>query len=184
MRLLIITLLSLSLTSSVFSFGKKPPKNRLTFHMQGQASDGPKMVFPQRIPQLEGRQLFFKKSPLTFTKEIVAFLPSFAEDGTARATFQFRPETARRIAAITNQNRQKWLAARLNGRFVGAVFIENPVTDGKLSIWQGMKQAEIVSFDYIIPRIGESGKEWKERLENHKKARAAEIKARKEKQRK
>ena len=181
MRLLIITLLSLSFTSSVFAFGKKPPKNRLTFHMQGQASDGPKMVFP--LP-MGGKRLFFKKSPLTFTKEIVAFLPFFAEDGTAGATFQFRPETARRIAAITNQNRQKWLVAMLNGRPVDAVFIEEPVTDGKLVIWQGMKQAETVSFDYVIPHIGESGKEWKERLKNHKKARAAEIKARKEKQRK
>ena len=181
MRLLIITLLSLSFTSSVFAFGKKPPRNRLTFHMQGQASDGPKMVFP--LP-MDDRRLFFKKSPLTFTKEIVAFLPFFAEDGTAGATFQFRPETARRIAAITNQNRQKWLVAMLNGRPVDAVFIEEPVTDGKLVIWQGMKQAEIISFDYIIPHIDEGDKEWQERLKNHKKARAAEIKARKEKQRK
>jgi len=181
MRLLIITLLSLSLTPSVFSFGKKPPKNRLTFHMQGQASDGPKMVFPLPIGD---KRLFFKKSPLTFTKEIVAFLPFFAEDGTAGATFQFRPETARRIAALTNQNRQKWLVAMLNGRPVDAVFIEKPVTDGKLVIWQGIKQAEIISFDYIIPHIGESDKEWEERLENHKKSRAAEIQARKEKQRK
>ncbi|MBC8149121.1 MAG: hypothetical protein H8E96_05530 [Verrucomicrobiaceae bacterium] len=131
-----------------------------------------------------GKRLFFKKGPLAFTRETVAFLPFFAEDGTAGATFQFRPETARRIAAITNQNRQKWLVAMLNGRPVDAVFIEKPVTDGKLVIWQGMKQAETVSFDYIIPHIGESGEEWKERLKNHKKARAAEIKARKEKQRK
>jgi len=180
MRLFLITLLSLSVTSSVFAFGKKPPKNRLTFHLQGQASDGPKMVFPLPVG---GKRLFFRKSPMTFTKEIVAFLPFYAEDGTAGATFQFRTETARRIAALTNQNRQKWVVAMLNGRPVDAVFIEKPVTDGKLVIWQGMKQAEVVSFDYIIPHIGESRKQWQQRLKDHKKARAAEIKARKKKQR-
>ena len=177
MRLLILTLLSLSFTSPVFAWGKKPPKNALTFHMQGHATDNPKMIFP--VP-MGGKQLHFKKSPLTFTKEIVAFTPFYAEDGTIGATFQFKPETKQRIAALTNQNRQKWLLAMLNGRPVDAVFIERPVTDGKLVIWQGMKQAEVVSFDYIIPHIGESNKEWQQRLKDHKAAREAEIKARKE----
>ena len=177
MRLLILTLLSLSLTSSVLAWGKKPPKNRLTFHLQGHVSDGPKMVFP--LP-MGGKQLHFKKSPLTFTDEIVAFMPFFAEDGTSGATFQFKKAAAQRIAALTNQNSKKWLVAMLNGRPVDAVFIEKPVVDGKLVIWQGMKHAEVVSFDYVIPHIGESHKEWKQRLKDHQKAREAEIKARKE----
>ena len=178
MRLFIITLLSLSLTAPIFAFGKKPPKNRLTFHLQGHSTDNPKMIFP--LP-MGGKRLFFKKSPLTFTKDIQAFLPFFAEDGTVGATFQFSREATRRIAALTTQNSKKWLVAMLNGRPVDAVFIEKPVTDGKLVIWQGMKQAEVVSFDYVIPHIGETSKQWKQRLKDHKVARAAEIKARKEK---
>jgi hypothetical protein len=167
MRLFIITLLSLSLASPLFAFGKKPPKNSLTFHIQAHSTDNPKMIFP--LP-MGGKRLFFQKSPITFTKEIAAFLPFFAEDGTAQ-----------RIAAITTQNRQKWIVAMLNGRPVDAVYVEKPVTDGRLVVWQGMKQGEVVAFDYIIPHIGETSKQWKQRLKDHKAARAAEIKARKEK---
>ncbi|MDB4537244.1 hypothetical protein N9230_01360 [Akkermansiaceae bacterium] len=178
MRLFIITLLSLSLASPLFAFGKKPPKNILTFHIQAHSTDNPKMIFPLPVG---GKRLFFQKSPITFTKEIAAFLPFFAEDGTAGATFQFNKAAAQRIAAITTQNRQKWIVAMLNGRPMDAVYVEKPVTDGRLVVWQGMKQGEVVAFDYIIPHIGETSKQWKQRLKDHKAARAAEIKARKEK---
>ena len=57
-----------------------------------------------------------------------------------------------------------------------------PVRDGKLVIWQGIKQVEIIRFEYASPLTGESQKEWKERIKGHEKQRKEAQKAAKEAQ--
>ena len=178
-RRLILSLLALTCLVPAYGFGKKENKNRLTFHLEGDQTDGPKMVFP--LP-MGNKKRFFLKSPLTFTKELVAYTPFFAEDGTAGATFAFNRGAMTRIAAMTTQNQGKWLVAMLNGRPVDAVFIKNPVNDGKLVVWQGIKESEILAFDYVLPHIGEDHKDWKARLKAHEVARKEAAKAAKERQ--
>lgn len=178
-RRFFIPLLAILLISPVYSMGKKPEKNRLTFHVQGDRTDGQKMVFP--IP-VGNKRLFFRKTPVTATKEIVSLKHFVAEDGTYGATFSFGKAAARRIAAITTGNQDKWLVAMLNGRPVDAVFIDQPVTDGRLVIWKGIKQGEIIRFEYAMPITGETREQWKERIRGHEKQRKAAQKAAREAQ--
>ncbi|MDG1975489.1 MAG: hypothetical protein P8I39_03050, partial [Akkermansiaceae bacterium] len=93
--------------------------------------------------------------------------PSVTEDGTYGATFSFSKAAAGRIAAITTSNQDKWLVAMLNGRPVDAVYIDKPVGDGRLVIWRGIKQVEIIRFEYAMPLTGETSKQWKERIKGH-----------------
>ena len=166
-------------TPSAFAMGKRPQKNRLTFHLQGAQSDGPKMVF--QVP-MGNKRLFFRKSPVTATAEIVSLKHFITEDGTYGATFSFEKAAARRIAAVTTSNQDKWLVAMLNGRPVDVVFIDKPVVDGKLVVWRGIKQTEIIRFEYAIPFTGETRQEWKKRIKGHEKQRKAAQKAAKEAQ--
>ena len=178
-RLILSLLVFATGTPSAFAMGKRPEKNRLTFHLQGDISDGPKMVFP--LP-MGNKKRFFRKSPVTFTKEIVSLKHFITEDGTYGATFSFDKAATGRIAAITTSNQDKWLVAMLNGRPVDAVFIDKPIQDGKLVIWQGIKQVEIIRFEYAMPLTGETTKQWKERIKGHEAQRKAAQKAAKEAQ--
>ncbi len=179
-RRIILSILALCLCTPAFaSGGKKKTKNRLTFHLEGHHTDGQKMVFPL---QMGNKKRFFQKTPLVMNKEIVAHKPFFAQDGTAGSTFLFNRAAINRVSALTTQNQGKWIVAMLNGRAVDSVYIDRPIIDGKLVIWQGLTKAEIIAFDYVIPHIGEDRKTWKKRLKDHKKARKAEIKRRKEEQ--
>ena len=179
-RRLILALLAISMAlPSAFAMGKRPEKNRLTFHLEGAVSDGPKMVFP--LP-MGNKKRFFRKSPLTFTKEIVSLKHFVTADGSYGATFSFDKAANGRIAALTTQNQGKWLVAMLNGRPVDAVYIDRPVRDGRLVVWQGIKQVEIIRFEYAYPLTGESQKEWKARLKGHEKQRKEAQKAAKEAQ--
>jgi len=178
-RHLLLSLFAFSLLAPAYGMGKKQDKNQLTFHLQGDQTDGPKMVFPLPMGNQKG---FFRKSPLTFTKEILAYKPFFSDDGTAGATFAFSQAASTRIAALTTQNQGKWIVAMLNGRPVDFLRIDNPVRDGRLVIWRGIKESEIFAFDYVIPHIGEDRKDWKARLKAHAAAKKAAEKAAKERQ--
>jgi len=173
-RLILSFLAFVMVTPSALAMGKRPEKNQLTFHLQGHVSDGPKMVFP--IP-MGNRKRFFRKSPVTFTKEIVSLKHFMTEDGTYGATFSFDKAAAGRIAAITTSNQDKWLVAMLNGRPVDAVFIDKPIRDGRLVVWRGIKQVEIIRFEYAMPITGETTKQWKERIKGHEEQRKAAKKA-------
>ncbi len=179
-RRTLLGLLAASLALPAASgMGKRPEKNRLTFHLEGDVSDGPKMVFPL---QMGNKKRFFKKSPITFTKEITSLKHFRSEDGNYGATFTFNKAASSRIAALTTQNQGEWLVAMLNGRPVDGVYIDQPINDGRLVIWQGIKQVEIIRFEYAFPLTGESNKEWKTRLKGHEKQRKEAIKAAKEAQ--
>ena len=165
MTKILLTLLALTLTiPNTFGMGKRPEKNRLTFHVEAEKIDNPKMVFPL---QMGNRKRVFQKSGLTSTKEIISFKHFITEDGTYGAVFTFSKAAANRIAAITTQNQGKWLVGMLNGNAVDGVYIDGPIRDGKIVVWRGIKQVEIIRFEYAMPITGETKEAWKERIKSH-----------------
>lgn len=179
MKTLLIPLLLALTVAPAFSMGKKPKKNRLTFHLQGKPTDGQKMVFP--VP-MGNKQLFFQKTPINRLDEIVSLKHFQTKDGTYGATFAFDKAASGRIAAVTTSNQDKWMVAMLNGRPVDVVYIDRPVRDGKLVIWRGIQQVEIIRFEYAMPITGETREQWKARIKGHEKQRKAAQKAMREAQ--
>jgi hypothetical protein len=153
-RLFAIAILSLSPGLTAHAGGKKGEDSGISFHLQGDASDNPKMTFEQFNA---GQKMVFRRNPEFLTKDIAAFNPFPSQDGQGfGAVLQLKPSAKNRLAAITNSNVNRWMLTVVNGRRVDAVYIDKEVTDGYLVIWKGIGAAEIEIFDKTVPRIGES----------------------------
>lgn len=152
-RLFAIALLTLCPGLTAHAGGKKGENSGISFHLQGDASDNPKMVFQQLTG---GKQVVYRRNPDFLTKDIAAFNPFPSQDGEGYgAVLQLTPAAKNRLAAITNSNANRWMLAMVNGRVVDAVIIDKQVDDGYLVIWKGIGAAEIDAFDSKVPRIGE-----------------------------
>lgn len=161
----LVTALLLFSLVPVIAGGKKPDPNIISFHEQGTAEEGPKMVFP--VP-VKGRQVYFRKSPAITNRDIVAYRP-FASNSGNGVTLQLNPVAARRLYAITAQEQGHWILAMANGRPVDAVIVNAPVEDGMLVIWEGLQPVEIQRMTLQWPLIGEDPASWKKRIKKLKK---------------
>lgn len=168
MRWILLTLLAISLPTSLSAMGKKIEKNRISFHLQGLKAEGPKMSFPLPV---YGKQIYFRRSPEVTAKDIIAFKPFPAKDGKYGATFYLSKVAKQRLAAITTQNQKSWFATMLNGKHVDVVFIDRPVRDGELVVWQGIKRSDVARFTMKLPYPGDSKEMWAAR----RKAAKAEL---------
>jgi preprotein translocase subunit SecD len=134
-----------------FAGGKADKKGNLSFHVETEESDHPKMIFPY---ELEGKKKFFRRVPDITSNDIVAFGSFPSDDGQSYGVaFRLKDNARNRLAAITTENQGKWLIAQVNGRIVDAVLIDKPVSDGFIIIWKGITLEEINQYDKVVPRI-------------------------------
>lgn len=152
-RLFAVVLLALCPGLTAHAGGKKGEKSGISFHIQADPTDNPKMIFSQMT---NGKQLVYRRNPEIMTKDIAAFNPFPSQDGEGYgALLQLKPSAKNRFAAITNAGVNRWMVAMVNGRVVDAVIIDRQVDDGYVVIWKGIGKAEIDAFDAMVPRIGE-----------------------------
>lgn len=151
-----ITVLTAILIGSVFAGGNKGPAVNISFHIETEASDNPKMIFPY---QVMGKQRFFRRLPEVSSKDYVAFSPFPAEDQMSYGVMlQLKDKARRRLAAITQISSGKWMVCQAFGRIVDGVLIEDPVDDGVVVVWKGLTLEEIRQLDEALPRLGEKKK--------------------------
>ncbi|MEX1114926.1 MAG: hypothetical protein WEB53_06735 [Akkermansiaceae bacterium] len=152
-------MLCISLSPTLLASGKKEGKATVSFHLETEATDNPKMIFPQLA---NGQTRYFRRMPEITTKDMVAFSPFPSELGEDYGiVFQLKGNATNRLAAITNANAGKWLISQVNGRVVDGVKIDKQVNDGFIVIWKGVTLADIALFDDNLPRLGEEGKKKK-----------------------
>jgi hypothetical protein len=142
--------------------GKKEPAAAVSFHLEGDATDNPKMIFQQATG---GRMRTFSRTPEVNSKDIRSFAPFPSDAGDYGVMFVLKSSAAKRLAAVTNAAQGRFLVARLNGRIVDGVQIDKSVEDGKLVIWKGATMADIALLDESFPRIGQEGKKKKAKKE-------------------
>lgn len=141
----------------------------VSFHLQGSQADGPKISAPQEVA---GSQIFFRLSPEITHKDVDSFRPFPADDGVSFGlVFKLDATATRRLAAITNANQGSLLMARLNGRPIDVVEIDSTVQDGFIVIWQGVTTTEVAIADSMMPRTGQTVKEWKAEKKKNKRNR-------------
>lgn len=152
--------LALIPSSPLLASGKKDNKAEVSFHMETEATDNPKMIFPQMA---NGKTRYFRRMPEISTKDIVSFSPFPSEfgEGDYGLLVVLKESAAGRLSAITTANQGRWLISRVNGRVMDGVLIEKTVNDGKLVIWKGVTLADIALLDETFPRIGQEGKKKK-----------------------
>lgn len=151
-----------ALAPAVLAGGKAETKALLSFHMETEATDNPKMIFAQLA---NGQTRYFRRMPEITTKDVDAFSP-FPSDGGGDdygIVFRLKDNAAKRLAAVTNINQGRWLIAQMNGRVVDGVLIDKQIDDGFVVVWKGATLADINVFDDSFPRIGQEGKKKKKK---------------------
>lgn len=152
----ILTMLILVFCPALSAMGKKAPKFTISFHMETDGNDNPKMIFSQLA---NGKQRFFRRMPEISTPDIVSFRPFPATIGDDYGViFKLTGNASNRLAGITTMNQGRWMIAEVNERVLDGVLIDKPVNDGMLVIWKGVTLADIALFETTLPRIGEEGK--------------------------
>lgn len=151
----------LALTPAAFATGKKENKASVTFHLETEGTDNPKMIFPQMA---NGQTRYFRRTPEITLKDVISFTPFPAEGGQGFGlVLKLKPTAVNRLAAITSANQGRWLISQVNGRAVDGVMIDKPVNDGFIVIWKGVSDADIATLDEEKPRIGQENmkkKKW------------------------
>jgi len=137
--------------------GKAGGDPAVSFHLETEASDNPRMIFSLDIA---GKTRYFRRLPEINARDVAAFRPFPGDDGanTYGIIFQLKNPAARRLTNLTNANQGRMMLAMVNGRPVDAVMIDKPVDDGFIVIWKGVTDAEIQMYDKAAPRIGAQGK--------------------------
>lgn len=151
----LILVFSAALLTPAAAGGKASKKASVSFHIQADAMENPKMIFAH---EMNGKAMHFRRMPEVGTKDLVAYSPFPAEGGgDFGAVFRLKRSAAGRLSAITNASQGQWLAAMVNGRIVDGVLIDKQIDDGVLVIWRGLNLDDIAAIDKTLQRIGEEG---------------------------
>lgn len=134
------------------SGGKAGETGMVTFHLETEAGENPKMVFSM----MDGKkERFYRRMPEFTMKDFVAFSPFPSGEGDLFGlVFQLKDAARRRLNAMSMTYQGKWLLAQANGRVADGVLIDKPVDDGLLVIWKGITLEEVKMFDKVLPRMG------------------------------
>ena len=153
----LLSLLIFALPSAVFASGKAQTKAAVSFHMETEATDNPKMIFAQLAA---GQTRYFRRMPEITIKDVTSFapFPSDAGGDDYGIVFNLKDNAAKRLATTTNVNQGRWMIAQVNGRVADGVFIDKQVDDGRIVIWKGVTLADITIFDEALPRAGQQAK--------------------------
>lgn len=151
--LTLVFLLSAALPPTVMAAAKPGKKAAVSFHIQVDATENPKMIFQQAM---NGQNMQFRRSPEVGIKDLFAYSPFPAEGGGEfGAVFKLKPNATGRLSAITNNSQGRWLAAMVNGRVVDGVLIDKQIDDGVLVVWRGLNLEDIAALDKTLKRVGE-----------------------------
>ena len=149
----------LAIAPVVSASGKKEAKASVTFHLETEGTDNPKMIFPQLA---NGQQRFFRRLPEVNLKDMVSFSPFPSEVGEDYGiVFKMKVTATNRLGAITAANQGRWMISQINGRVVDGVMIDKQINDGFVVIWKGVTLADIAVLDEELPRIGAEGQKKK-----------------------
>lgn len=132
--------------------GKKKNNAIIAFHMETDPGDNHTMIFTQFVA---GKERVFRRMPEIGTKDIVTFNPFPSQDGEGFGlVFRVKNSAKHRLAAVTANSTGRWFIARINGRIVDGVIVDQQITDGELIVWKGVSLAEVNELDKRFPRFG------------------------------
>jgi hypothetical protein len=151
---LLLTILAVMWPPAGMAMGKKDDKAAVSFHIETESTDNPKMIFAQ---EMGGVTRYFRRIPEVSIKDMAVYTPFPNEAGDYGAVFRLKPRGANRLSALTAVNQGRYLLAMVNGRAVDAVMVDAQIEDGVLVIWKNLNLADIESMDAALPRAGEEG---------------------------
>jgi hypothetical protein len=110
-------------------------------HVVANANDS--AVFAQPIRSSTGRDVFIEKTPWLTEREVVAFYPYRADDGSYAAVLELDDHGRTVLDTLSIERRGSYLFVFVNGRPVTELLVDRRVSDGRIYIPSGLTEADI-----------------------------------------
>jgi hypothetical protein len=129
------------LLASVGGFAKQ---RHCTFRVHAQANPRDSEVFSSSMgAQVSGREIAIEKIPWISERDVSAFFPYPARDGTYGALIQLDEHARVVLDTLSIERRGRFLFVFINGRFITELQIDKRVSDGKIYIPSGLTTTDI-----------------------------------------
>jgi len=146
---------------------------------EADGKEGDTFTVPVVLPN-SVKKIFVRKVPIISERDIVAFYPFSASDGTIGCYFKLDHDGTAKLEQHTTEARDRVVVASVNGRVASAMQVDKKITDGLLMIPAGFRPLEIAQLQTKYPTIGKE-KEFGEQKKNAqrllKETKKAEAKA-------
>lgn len=120
-------------------------------HVEGDRTDGPKMVRPNVI---NGKEHFFRISPEVVTRHFEAFHAFVAEDGaTYGVALRMNGEGLRAMQVMVSLNQGRLARTIVNGRALDIIRVDRPGEDGYFIVWGGLGPEDLKLFSKKLKRL-------------------------------
>ena len=115
-----------------------------TLRVHAQANPRDTEVFATSVrTQLSGKEVAIEKMPWISERDVIAFSPYPAPDGTYGALLQFDDHGRVVLDTLSVERRGGFLFVFVNGRFVTQLQVDKRVSDGRIYIPSGLTAADV-----------------------------------------
>lgn len=120
----------------------KKPHCTIRAHVEGNAKDGAAFATQLRS-SATGKNITIEKIPTISERDVVAFYPVPAADGTFGVLFKLDDHGKLALDTLSLEKRGTYLYVFVNGRPAAELQIDRRVSDGKLYVPSGLTPADI-----------------------------------------
>ncbi len=120
----------------------KQPHCTLRLHTQANSRDTEIFSAPLQS-KFTGKTVTIEKTPTISERDVVAFYPYPAADGSYGALFQFDDHGKLALDTLSIERRGTFLFVFVNGRPITELQIDRRITDGKIYLGSGLSAADI-----------------------------------------
>ena len=143
-------------------------------HAEGTVQEGETFVVPVTLIN-PPKQTFIRKVPIVTERDIEAFYPFTAPDGTLGSYFKLDADGTHKLNQHSIEKLDTLVVAMINGRVACAMMVDKRVTDGILCFPSGFLPIEIAKLQTKFPVMGKENE-----FEAQQKKALAAIKAAKQ----
>ena len=132
--------------------GKDQP---CVFRIHAEANPNDTASFSASVPALfSGKRVAIERMPRLSERDVVAFYPYSAKDGSSGALFQLDEHGRVALDELSVEQRGRLVFVLVNGRPVAQLEVDQRVSDGRIYIASGLTKADIDSFKKCWRLIG------------------------------
>lgn len=151
MKAVIVFLFSALLFTTAARGGGKSAGPYIGIHVEGDQTDGPKMVRPNVI---NGKEHFFRISPEVVTRHFEAFHAFVAEDGASYGVaLRLNDEGRRAMQVMVSINQSRLARTIVNGRALDIIRVDRAGEDGYFIVWGGLGPEDLKLFSKKLKRL-------------------------------
>lgn len=132
---------------------KKGPKIVVRFHLLADKTDSEKFAIQMEMLGT-GKQVYVSRSPALSELDIVSCYPFQASDGSWGCAFYLSNHGRLVLDALSIERRGSYVVAMIGARHVSDLLIDQRISDGIITIPNGLTKAEI---DLLVAELGVYG---------------------------